>query len=106
MQPFKIRLALALACVFSPMLLAADAPVQPPEIAAEHTAALVHGDAYAAKAATTVDALKTEVAQLRAALAAAMVKLAQAEADKQAAVTKALTDYKASLGLVPFPSSP
>ena len=85
------------------LLMGADAPIQPPEIAAEHEAAVAAGDAYAVKAAATIDQLKAQVASLQAELAAALAQLAQADADKKAAVQKALEDYKASLAAVPYP---
>ncbi len=53
-----------------------------------------------------VQRMKTAEAQneeLKAQIVELEKRLDQAEADKQAAVAKALNDYKASLGAVPFP---
>lgn len=64
---------------------------QPPELAAEHAAAIAAGDAYAVKAAQTIEALKAQLAAIPPAQ------------DVDAAVKKALDDYKASLAAVPYP---
>jgi len=95
MPPLLIALILCLGSFLE--VAAADAPAPqpaplPPEIATEHAAAVVAGDAFTKKAAAMIGALQQEVSSQHAELAAL-----RAERD---AARKALAEAKAAITAV------